>query len=37
MVEAHDAHHEMFGFPRLQGLLGTHRSGESSLIDFLLS
>jgi PAS domain S-box-containing protein len=37
LVEAHDPHHEMFGFPRLQGLVGTHRSGESSLIDFLLS
>jgi serine phosphatase RsbU (regulator of sigma subunit)/predicted ester cyclase len=35
LVEAHDPHHEMFGFPRLQGLVGTHRSGESSLIDFL--
>src|ERR671914_1228185 len=37
LVEAHDPHHEMFGFPRLQSLVGTHRSGESSLIDFLLS
>jgi PAS domain S-box-containing protein len=37
LVEAHDPHHEMFGFPRLQGLVGTHRSDESSLIDFLLS
>jgi PAS domain S-box-containing protein len=37
LVEAHDPHHEMFGFPRLQRLVGTHRSGESSLIDFLLS
>jgi PAS domain S-box-containing protein len=37
LVEAHDPHHEMFGFPRLQGLVGTHRSGETSLIDFLLS
>ena len=36
LVEAHNPHHEMFGFPRLQGLVGTHRSGESSLIDFLL-
>jgi hypothetical protein len=26
----------MFRFPRLQGLVGTHPSGESSLIDFLL-
>jgi serine phosphatase RsbU (regulator of sigma subunit) len=37
LVEAHDQHHEMFGFPRLQGLVGTHHSGDSSLIDFLLS
>jgi serine phosphatase RsbU (regulator of sigma subunit) len=37
LVEAHDPHHEMFGFPRLQGLVGTHRLGDSSLIDFLLS
>jgi PAS domain S-box-containing protein len=37
LVEAHDPHHEMFGFPRLQRLVGTHRPGESSLIDFLLS
>jgi serine phosphatase RsbU (regulator of sigma subunit) len=37
LVEAHDPHHEMFGFPRLQGLVGTHPPGESSLIDFLLS
>ena len=27
----------MFGFPRLQGLVGTHRSGGSALISFLLS
>jgi PAS domain S-box-containing protein len=37
LVEAHDPHREMFGFPRLQGLVGTHHSGESSLIEFLLS
>src|SRR5918997_1844494 len=37
LVEAHDAQREMFGFPRLQGLVGTHRSGGSSLIGFLLS
>jgi serine phosphatase RsbU (regulator of sigma subunit) len=37
LVEAHDPHREMFGFPRLQGLVGTHRSGGSSLISFLLS
>jgi anti-sigma regulatory factor (Ser/Thr protein kinase) len=28
---------EMFGFPRLQGLVGRHRSGGSSLISFLLA
>ena len=37
MVEAHDPRYEMFGFPRLQGLVGTHRWGGSSLIGFLLS
>jgi serine phosphatase RsbU (regulator of sigma subunit) len=37
LVEAHNPHYEMFGFPRLQGLVGTHRSGGSSLIAFLLS
>ncbi|MCA1687481.1 MAG: serine/threonine-protein phosphatase, partial [Actinobacteria bacterium] len=37
LVEAHDPHREMFSFPRLQGLVGTHRSGGSSLIGFLLS
>jgi serine phosphatase RsbU (regulator of sigma subunit) len=37
LVEAHDPNREMFGFPRLQGLVGTHRSGGSALIGFLLS
>src|SRR5918992_321061 len=37
LVEAHDPQREMFGFPRLQGLVGTHRSGGSSLVGFLLS
>jgi serine phosphatase RsbU (regulator of sigma subunit) len=37
LVEAHDKRREMFGFPRLQGLVGAHRSGGSSLIGFLLS
>jgi serine phosphatase RsbU (regulator of sigma subunit) len=38
LVEAHDPiTREMFGFPRLQGMVGTHRSGGSSLIGFLLS
>jgi PAS domain S-box-containing protein len=37
LVEAHDPRREMFDFPRLQGLVGTHRFGGSSLIGFLLS
>ncbi len=37
LVEAHDPHREMFGFPRLRNLVGTDHSGGSSLIDFLLS
>jgi len=37
LVEAHDGRRDMFGFPRLQGLVGAHRSGGSSLISFLLS
>jgi serine phosphatase RsbU (regulator of sigma subunit) len=37
LVEAHDPQREMFGFPRLQGMVGTHRGGGSSLIGFLLS
>ena len=37
LVEAHDTRREMFGFPRLQGLVGTHRSGGSALISFLRS
>jgi serine phosphatase RsbU (regulator of sigma subunit) len=37
LVEAHDPQREMFGFPRLQGMVGAHRSGGSSLIGFLLS
>jgi serine phosphatase RsbU (regulator of sigma subunit) len=37
LVEAHDPQREMFGFPRLQGMVGTHRSGGSSLIGYLLS
>jgi serine phosphatase RsbU (regulator of sigma subunit) len=36
LVEAHDPEREMFGFPRLQGLVGAHRMGGSSLIGFLL-
>jgi serine phosphatase RsbU (regulator of sigma subunit) len=37
LVEAHDPQREMFGFPRLQGLVGTHRGEGSSLIGFLLT
>ncbi len=37
LVEAHDPRREMFGFPRLQGLVGAHRSGGSALVSFLLS
>ncbi len=37
LVEAHDPRRDMFGFPRLQGLVGAQRSGGSSLITFLLS
>jgi serine phosphatase RsbU (regulator of sigma subunit)/CHASE1-domain containing sensor protein/anti-sigma regulatory factor (Ser/Thr protein kinase) len=37
LVEAHDPNGVMFGFPRLQGLIKAHRSGDSSLIGFLLS
>jgi serine phosphatase RsbU (regulator of sigma subunit)/anti-sigma regulatory factor (Ser/Thr protein kinase) len=35
LVEAHNPHREMFGFPRLGGLIGTHPGG-AGLIDFLL-
>jgi serine phosphatase RsbU (regulator of sigma subunit) len=37
LVEAHDPKGEMFGFSRLQDLVRAHRSGDSSLINFLLS
>jgi serine phosphatase RsbU (regulator of sigma subunit)/CHASE1-domain containing sensor protein len=37
LVEAHGPKGEMFGFPRLQDLVRAHRSGDSSLIGFLLS
>jgi sigma-B regulation protein RsbU (phosphoserine phosphatase) len=37
LVEAHDTRRDMFGFPRLQGLVGAHRSGGSALISFLLA
>jgi serine phosphatase RsbU (regulator of sigma subunit) len=35
LVEAHDPSREMFGFPRLQGLVGAHPGG-AKMIDFLL-
>jgi len=35
LVEAHNARHEMFGFPRLKALLEEHSDG-ASLIDILL-
>jgi serine phosphatase RsbU (regulator of sigma subunit) len=35
LVEAHDAHYEMFGIPRLQGFIGAHPGG-ATMIDFLL-
>jgi serine phosphatase RsbU (regulator of sigma subunit) len=35
LVEAHDPHRQMFGFPRLQGLVGAHPGG-ATLVDFLL-
>ncbi|HEX5701486.1 MAG TPA: SpoIIE family protein phosphatase [Rubrobacter sp.] len=37
LVEAHDPQGEMFGFPRLQGLIEAHRSTDTSLNNFLLS
>jgi serine phosphatase RsbU (regulator of sigma subunit)/CHASE1-domain containing sensor protein len=37
LVEAHGPTGEMFGFSRLQDMVRAHRSGDSSLIGFLLS
>src|SRR5918994_2142272 len=37
LVEAHDPQREMFGFPRLQGLVGAHRSDGPAMVNFLLS
>jgi serine phosphatase RsbU (regulator of sigma subunit)/predicted ester cyclase len=34
LVEAHNPQREMFGFPRVRGLVAEH-SGEGSLVDFL--
>jgi len=36
LVEAHDPQREMFGFPRMEGLVGAHPGG-ASLIDSLLA
>jgi PAS domain S-box-containing protein len=36
LVEAHDPRREMFGFPRMQGLVGAHPGG-AALIDSLLA
>jgi serine phosphatase RsbU (regulator of sigma subunit)/anti-sigma regulatory factor (Ser/Thr protein kinase) len=36
LAEAHDAEHEMFGFPRVKGLTGERKGGQE-LIDLLLS
>jgi serine phosphatase RsbU (regulator of sigma subunit) len=36
LVEAHSPRREMFGFPRMQGLVGAHPGG-ATLIDSLLS
>jgi serine phosphatase RsbU (regulator of sigma subunit) len=36
LVEAHDPHGEMFGFPRLRALVAEHGGEEESLGDFLL-
>jgi serine phosphatase RsbU (regulator of sigma subunit) len=35
LVEAHDPQRQMFGFPRLQGLVGAHPGG-ATMVDFLL-
>src|SRR5918912_511952 len=37
LVEAHDPEREMFGFPRLQGLVAAHRSGGQAMVNFLLA
>jgi serine phosphatase RsbU (regulator of sigma subunit) len=37
LVEAHDPERDMFSFPRLQGLVGAHRSGGQEMVNFLLS
>ncbi len=37
LVEAHDPQRDMFGFPRLQGLVGAHRLDGPAMVNFLLS
>jgi serine phosphatase RsbU (regulator of sigma subunit) len=37
LVEAHDPQRDMFGFPRLQGLVGAHRSDGPAMVNFLLA
>ena len=36
LVEAHDLHYEMFGFPRLRRLVAEHSAEEGSLVGFLM-
>jgi steroid delta-isomerase-like uncharacterized protein len=36
LVEAHNPQREMFGFPRLRGLVAEHVAEEGSLVDFLM-
>src|SRR5918998_1426130 len=36
LVEAHDLHYEMFGFPRLRRLVAEHDAEEGSLVDLLM-
>jgi serine phosphatase RsbU (regulator of sigma subunit) len=36
LVEAHDPQGEMFGFPRLQGLVAEHGEDERALVNFLM-
>jgi serine phosphatase RsbU (regulator of sigma subunit) len=37
LVEAHNSHYEMFGFPRLRALVGEHSSADGWLVDRLLT
>ena len=36
LVEAHNAQREMYGFPRLRGMVASHEGG-AALIDYLLT